>query len=145
MNSIEISNEENKRPSWDEYFKNIVQFTKQRSPCHRLQVGCLFVRDNRIISQAYNGFISGAPHKSIMMDGHEQATIHAEQNAIIDCAKRGVSCDGCTVYITHFPCFICSKMMVASGIKEIKYIEDYRNTELSLEFLKMKNVSIEKI
>ena len=48
------------RPSWDEYFKEIVQVTSKRSPCHRLKVGCLLVKDNRIISQGYNGFLPGS-------------------------------------------------------------------------------------
>ena len=50
------------RPSWDEYFKEIVQVTSKRSPCKRLQVGCLLVKDNRIISQGYNGFLPGCSH-----------------------------------------------------------------------------------
>lgn len=118
------------RPTWDEYFANIASVTASRSPCKRLQVGCVLVKDNRIISQGYNGFLPGAPHKSIVRDGHEQATVHAEQNAICDCAKRAVSCDGATAYITHYPCIICTRLLLASGIKEIKYINDYRNDEL---------------
>ena len=117
----------NNRPSWGEYFKNIVEITATRSPCHRLQVGCLLVRDNRIISQGYNGFLPEAPHESIIENNHEQATVHAEQNAIADCAKRGVSCNGCTAYITHYPCIHCFKIMASSGIKRINYINDYRN------------------
>ena len=49
------------RPKWDEYFKQICLVTKTRSPCERLQVGCLLVKDNRIISQGYNGFLPGCP------------------------------------------------------------------------------------
>ena len=71
------------RPDWDTYFKEIVQVTSKRSPCERLQVGCLLVKDNRIISQGYNGFLPGCTHKSIVRDNHEQATIHAEQNAYV--------------------------------------------------------------
>ena len=118
------------RPTWDEYFKKIVLATRERSPCKRLQVGCLLVKDNRIISQGYNGFLPGCNHKSIVRDNHEQATVHAEQNAIADCAKRGVSCNGSTAYITHYPCIICTRMLLASGIKEIKYLENYHNDEL---------------
>ena len=110
------------RPSWDEYFKEIVLLTKTRSPCHRLQVGCLLVKDNRIISQGYNGFLPGCPHESIIRDNHEQATLHAEQNALMDCAKRGVSCEGSTAYITHYPCIICTRLLLAGGIKKINYI-----------------------
>jgi dCMP deaminase len=120
----------NSRPTWDEYFKNIVSIASTRSPCERLKVGCLLVRDNRIIAQGYNGFLPGREHKSIVRDDHEQATIHAEQNAICDCAKRGVSCDNTTAYITHYPCLICTRLLLASGVKEIKYINDYKNDEL---------------
>ena len=122
------------RPTWDEYFKKICLVTKERSSCHRLQVGCLLVKDNRIISQGYNGFLPGCPHKSIVRDNHEQSTVHAEQNAICDCAKRGVNCNGAIAYITHYPCIICCKLLLASGIKEIKYIEDYKNDELIMEY-----------
>ena len=133
------------RPTWDEYFKKIVICTSERSPCNRLKVGCLLIKDNRIISQGYNGFLPGCIHKSIVRDNHEQATIHAEQNAICDCAKRGVSCNGCTVYITHYPCLICTRLLIASGIDEIKYINDYKNDELVDNFIKQKNLKISKI
>ena len=133
------------RPSWDEYFKEIVQVTSKRSPCKRLQVGCLLVKDNRIISQGYNGFLPGCMHKSVVKDGHEQATVHAEQNAICDCAKRGVSSMGCTAYITHYPCLICTRLLLTSGIREINYISDYKNDELVTYFLEQSKVSIKKI
>lgn len=136
---------EHYRPSWDEYFKEIVQVTAKRSPCERLQVGCLLVKDNRIVSQGYNGFLPGCEHLSIVRDGHEQATVHAEQNAISDCAKRGVSCEGCTAYITHYPCIICCRILLAAGIKKIKYINDYRNDELVIHFTEMMNVSLQAI
>lgn len=133
------------RPTWDEYFKEIVQVTAKRSPCERLQVGCLLVKDNRIVSQGYNGFLPGCEHTSIVRDGHEQATVHAEQNAIADCAKRGVSCSGCTAYITHYPCIICCRMLLAAGITEIKYINDYRNDELVRYFIDKLEITIKQI
>jgi len=133
------------RPDWDTYFKEIVQVTSKRSPCDRLKVGCLIVKDNRIISQGYNGFLPGCPHKSIVRDDHEQATIHAEQNALCDCAKRGVSCNDATAYITHYPCLICTRLLIASGICEIKYIDDYRNDDLVEYFITQKNVMISKL
>lgn len=137
--------EHRKRPTWDEYFTTLVTNTSERSPCERLQVGCLFVKDNRIISQGYNGFLPGCPHKSIVRENHEQATVHAEQNAIADCAKRGVSCQGCIAYITHYPCIICMRMLCASGISEIKYIHDYKNDDLVLLFSNMMNIKITKL
>ncbi len=133
------------RPTWDEYFKEIVQVTAKRSSCERLQVGCILVRDNRIISQGYNGFLPGCEHKSIIRDGHEQATVHAEQNAIADCAKRGVSCEGCIAYITHYPCIICCRILLASGIKHIKYISDYKNDSLVEYFTSNMGISIHKL
>ena len=133
------------RPSWDEYFKDIVQSTSRRSPCTRLNVGCLLIKNNRIISQGYNGFLPGCPHISIVKNNHEQATIHAEQNALCDCAKRGVSCEESIAYITHYPCLTCTRLLLASGISEIKYIHDYHNDDLVEYFAKQKNVSISKL
>ena len=133
------------RPSWDDYFKEIVLVTAKRSSCERLNVGCILVKDNRIIAQGYNGFLPGCPHKSIIRDNHEQATLHAEQNALIDCAKRGVSCKGSTVYITHYPCIICCRLLLAAEVKDIKYLNDYKNDELVEIFTKQCDVSINKI
>jgi dCMP deaminase len=133
------------RPTWDEYFKKIVLATRERSACERLQVGCLLVKDNRIVSQGYNGFLPGCPHISKVRNNHEQATVHAEQNALCDCAKRGVSCLDATVYVTHYPCIICCRLLLASGVKEIKYIEDYKNDELVDYFCEQANVNIKKI
>lgn len=139
------NNHLNERPTWNEYFKEIIQVTAKRSPCKRLNVGCIIVKDNRIIAQGYNGFLSGCEHKSIIRDDHEQAIIHAEQNAICDCAKRGVNCDNSIAYITHYPCIICTRLLLSSGIKEINYINDYKNDELVEYFCSQKKVKLIKI
>tara|TARA_X000000950_G_C13576459_1_gene521731 strand:- start:200 stop:655 length:456 start_codon:yes stop_codon:yes gene_type:complete len=133
------------RPSWDDYFKEICLVTSKRSSCERLHVGCLIVNENRIVSQGYNGFLPGQPHNSVIRDGHEQATVHAEQNAICDCAKRGVSCKNSTAYITHYPCIICCRLLIASGIKDIKYISDYKNDPLVQRFCGLSNINIKQI
>ena len=133
------------RLSWDEYFSKIVKVTAERSPCERLQVGCLLVKENRIISQGYNGFLPGCPHESIVRDNHEQATLHAEQNALMDCAKRGVSCEGCTAYVTHYPCIICARLLLAGGIKKINYLNDYKNDELVEKFSDQCQVEVVKL
>ena len=73
------------------------------------------------------------------------ATVHAEQNAIADCAGRGVSCNDSTIYITHYPCIHCLKLIIASGIKEIYYLSDYNNDPLVLEITNMANVKINKL
>ena len=98
-----------------------------------------------MISTGYNGFLQGSPHISRVVNNHEQFTIHAEQNAISDCAKRGVSCDGCTAYITHYPCIHCFKIMAASGIQEIKYINDYKNDKNVIKLSNLSNININKI
>lgn len=133
------------RLNWDEYFSKIVSVTAERSSCERLHVGCLLVKNNRIISQGYNGHLPGCKHESIIRNNHEQATVHAEQNALCDCAKRGVSCKESTAYVTHYPCIICCRLLLASGIKEIKYLEDYKNDNLVEHFCNQLNVKLIKL
>ena len=77
-----------------------------------------------------------------MRDGHEQATIHSEINAICDCAKRGVTLNGAKIYITHYPCFNCFKTICSSSIVEIVYLEDYNNDEL---VARVTNIVIRKL
>jgi dCMP deaminase len=105
-----------------------------RSPCERLHVGCVIVtageRKNRIVAAGYNGFLPGTPHTSRLRDGHEQATVHAEQNAIADAARRGSSVESCVAYVTHYPCINCAKILAASGISEVRYRSDYKNDPL---------------
>lgn len=136
---------ENKRPTWEEYFRNLTILTASRSCCNRLKVGCILVKNNRIIAQGYNGYLPGAPHEQVMKDGHEIATVHAEQNAIADCAKRGVSCENSTAYITHYPCVNCIKVLSAAGVNNIKYINNYNNDEVVETLAKSANVSITQI
>ena len=133
------------RPSWKEYFKEISLLSKKRSSCHRLQVGAVLVKDNRILSMGYNGHLPGHEHISVVRNNHEQATVHAEQNVLCDCAKRGVSCKDATMYITHYPCIICTRLMLAAGIKEINYIDDYKNDPLVKNFCDKSKVSIFKL
>ena len=144
-NNSNNNSNSNNRPTWDEYFKEIVKVAAKRSSCNRLHVGCILVKDNRIISQGYNGFLPNCPHKSIVRNNHEQSTIHAEQNAIADCAKRGVSCYNSTAYITHYPCINCFKIMAASGIKSIRYINDYKNDKNVATLSRLSNIIISKI
>jgi dCMP deaminase len=81
------------RPSWDEYFMATAVLMSTRSNCERLHVGCVIVtggaRKNRLVAAGYNGYLPGTPHVSRLRDGHEQATVHAEQNAVADAARRG--------------------------------------------------------
>jgi dCMP deaminase len=71
--------------------------------------------------------------------------VHAEQNAIADCARRGAACEGTIAYVTHYPCIICARMLLAAGISEINYIEDYKNDLLVGLFCEQLGVKINKI
>lgn len=137
------------RPSWDEYFMATAKLIASRSNCERLNVGCVIVtagtRKNRLVAAGYNGFLPGAPHASRLRDGHEQATVHAEQNAIADAARRGSSVEGCIAYVTHFPCINCAKILAAAGLSEVRYHEDYHNDPLVDELLKGSGVKITKL
>lgn len=133
------------RISWDKYFSEFAILTSKRSPCNRLQVGCILIKDNHIIATGYNGFLPNAPHESIVIDNHEQATVHAEQNCIADCAKRGVNTQNSTAYITHYPCINCYKILVASGVKKIYFINDYKNNEVIDKINKNLDIQIIKI
>jgi len=137
------------RPSWDEYFMATAKLIASRSNCERLHVGCVIVtagdRKNRLVAAGYNGFLPGTPHVSRVRDNHEQATVHAEQNAIADAARRGSSVDGCTVYVTHYPCINCAKIMAAAGISEIIYHEDYLNDPLVGPILTDAGVRLSKL
>ena len=133
------------RLSWDEYFITISLLAAKRSSCNRLNVGCVITFNNRILATGYNGFLAGAPHISRVVNNHEQFTVHAEQNAICDAASRGVSLQNSTAYITHYPCIICLKLLVASGIKTIKYMYDYKNDPLTKEMIMENNISIIKL
>ena len=140
-----LENLTSEKLSWEEYFMSTALLLSCRSSCNRLHVGCVLVKNNRIISAGYNGFLPGAPHESIIVNNHEIATVHAEQNAISDCASRGVSVKDATVYITHFPCINCAKILAASGIKEIVYLNNYKNDNNVLTLLGNVNINVKKI
>tara|TARA_B110000503_G_C6992121_1_gene347795 strand:- start:291 stop:740 length:450 start_codon:yes stop_codon:yes gene_type:complete len=144
-NIIKTINLWENRIVWDEYFMSIAFLAASRSSCDRLQVGCVLVKNTHIISMGYNGFLAGVPHTSIVRNNHEQATVHAEQNAISDAARRGVSVNNATAYITHYPCINCAKILAASGIKKIVYHSDYKNDEIVNEIYKDTNIVIQQI
>lgn len=129
---------------WDDYFFCIGLLIASRSPCNRLHVGCVIVKEKRILATGYNGFLSGAPHQSIVRDNHEQATVHAEANAICFAAKEGSPLAGSTAYVTHYPCINCCKALLASGIKTIMYLNDYHNDLLVSRLCSDTGVTIKK-
>ena len=139
------SNNFDVRLNWDEYFMSIAILASQRSPCKKLHVGSVIVKNNRLISMGYNGFISGAPHTSRIKDEHEQSIIHSEVNALSDCAKRGTSLEGSKIYVTHYPCLNCFKSIAACGIKEVIYLDDYNNNPLVEELANDSQMSVTKL
>lgn len=132
------------RPSWDDYFMATAFLIATRSACERLNVGCVIVskgnHKNRIIAAGYNGFLPGAPHISRIDNNHELSTVHAEQNAISDAARRGVSLSGSKAYITHYPCIVCAKLLIAAGVDEIKYHFDYNNMPMVAEIFEENSI-----
>ena len=137
------------RPSWDEYFMATAHLIASRSPCDRLHVGCVIVtagvHRHRIVAAGYNGFLAGTPHVSRVRDQHEQGTVHAEQNAVADAARRGSSVEGCVAYVTHYPCINCAKILAAAGIRTIKFHQDYHNDPFVAEVLADARVTTVKL
>ncbi|WP_033828359.1 ComE operon protein 2 [Bacillus andreraoultii] len=137
------------RIAWDQYFMAQSFLLSTRSTCTRLSVGATIVRDKRIIAGGYNGSIAGGDHcidkGCYVIDNHCVRTIHAEMNAILQCAKFGVPTEGAEIYVTHFPCLQCTKALIQAGIKVIYYAEDYKNHPYALEILEQAGVKVEKV
>lgn len=145
----------NERPSWDDYFMKIACDVAERSTCKRRSVGALIVKDRQILATGYNGAPSGFKHcceagcvretENVPSgERHELCRgIHAEQNAIIQAAKHGVSILGSTVYVNTKPCVVCAKMLANSGISEIVYGCDYSD-ELSDMILEESGIIVRK-
>jgi dCMP deaminase len=121
-----------KRLSWDEYFLGLADSASKRATCNRGRSGCVIVRDKQVLATGYVGSPTGLPHcddvghlmkKVIQEDGkiteHCLRTVHSEQNAICQAAKRGVSISGATVYNRMTPCRTCTMLLINCGVKRI--------------------------
>ena len=110
-------------PSWDSYFMSMAFSAATRSKDPNTNVGAVLVKDRDPLITGYNGFAPGVQeNKELWERPHKyDRVIHAELNAISRCAKRGVSTDGATLYVTHFPCKECAKAVIAAGIKTVVY------------------------
>ncbi|MPQ21544.1 ComE operon protein 2 [Carnobacterium divergens] len=137
------------RIPWDQYFMAQSLLLSLRSTCTRLTVGATIVRDKRIIAGGYNGSVTGDAHcvdeGCYVIDGHCVRTIHAEMNAILQCAKFGVATENAEIYVTHFPCLPCTKMILQAGIKKIHYLEDYHNDPYALNLIEKAQVQCQKV
>lgn len=143
---------------WDKRFMEMAQVVSSWSSCFQenRQVGAVITRDKRILTTGYNGAGSGIKsckergeclRRKLNIASGTRAevcyAVHAEQNAIIQAAKLGLSVDGATLYCTHQPCVICAKMIINSGISRVVYKEGYPD-DFSLEMFKQAGVTIEK-
>ncbi len=137
------------RIKWDQYFMIQAVLLSSRSTCKRLSVGAVIVRDNRIIAGGYNGSVAGDDHcldvGCYLVDGHCLRTIHAEMNAVLQCAKFGESTDGAEIYVTDFPCLQCTKMLLQAGIKKINYLRNYHNDPYAQKLIKLKHIALKQI
>ena len=145
--------EKYQRPSWDEYFIKITEMIGSRGSCDRGRAGCVITRDNRIVATGYVGSPIGLPHCDEI--GHEMHTVihedgsktqhcirtaHAEQNAICEAARMGISLNGGTLYCKMTPCYTCAKMIINCGIKKVVCVNDYHAGVRSKEIFKEANI-----
>jgi len=149
---------EYKRPSWDEYFLNLVSVVGSRGTCDRGRSGCVIARDKRILATGYVGSPVGIAHCDDA--GHEMHTVihedntqtrhcirtsHAEQNAIANAARFGVALDSATLYCHMTPCYTCAKIIINAGIKRVVCNKDYHAGGRSKEIFKEAGIVYELV
>ena len=145
-----------KRPSWDEYFMEIANTVSKRATCDRGRSGCVIVRDRQILVTGYVGSPKGLPHcdevghqfrRVVHEDGtiseHCVRTVHAEQNAICQAAKLGISLDGATLYCRMTPCRVCAMLIINCGIKRVVCEKKYHAGAESEEMFKIAGVQLD--
>ncbi|WP_018248204.1 deoxycytidylate deaminase [Orenia marismortui] len=144
------------RPSWNNYFMEMTEVVAKRSTCLRRKVGALIVKDKRVLATGYNGAPSGLKHCKETGCLREQNNVpsgerhelcrglHAEQNAIIQAALHGSSINGATLYCTHQPCILCTKMIINAGINRVVFKGAYPD-ELASKMMLEAGIKIEEI
>ncbi|MHA1792210.1 MAG: deoxycytidylate deaminase [Promethearchaeota archaeon] len=157
--SLKDNVEKDSRISKDQYFMEIAKIVSKRSTCIRRSVGAVLVKDSYIVSTGYNGAPSGLPHctpttclrniKNVPSGTRHELCrgVHAEMNCIIQAAIHGTSIKGnTTLYSTHFPCILCTKMIINAGIKRVVYDKGYpKIDEIQDEMIRQSGISFEKI
>lgn len=139
-----------KRPTWNEYFIDVMHAISKRATCDRGRSGCVIQRDNHLLATGYVGAPSGLPscdevghfiQKTIDTEGnieeHCIRTVHAEQNAICAAAKLGIAIEGATLYCTMTPCRACAMMIINAGIKKVIIEKHYKIREQEQNTLMM--------
>jgi dCMP deaminase len=147
-----------KRPSWDEYFMEVAQTVAKRATCDRGRSGCVIAKDKQILVTGYVGSPIGLPHcddvghliKTVVHeDGHESQhcmrTVHAEQNAICQAAKLGVSLNGATLYCKMTPCRTCAMLIINCGIKRVVCEKKYHQAGESEEMFLKSGVELDYV
>ena len=133
-----------KQQRYDKTYLNMAKEWAKLSHCSRMKVGALIVKDDMIISDGYNGAPTGFDNVcELNPETTHWYVIHGEANAILKCARRGQSCDGATLYLTHSPCKECSKLILQSGIKRLVYLDEYRDRS-GINFLETTGIEIVK-
>ncbi len=144
------------RISLDLYFMNIVEQVSKRSTCLRRQIGAILVKDKQILSTGFNGAPKNLQHcldsgcirdKNKIPSGSNQElcrAVHAEQNTIIQAALHGISTKDSTLYTSNFPCSICTKMIINSGILRIVF-KDYYPDKLAKELIQEAKIEFNQI
>lgn len=156
MAEKEGKKQQNVRPSWDVYFMQIANTVATRATCDRGRAGCVAVRDRQILVTGYVGSPRGLPHcddvghymkKMIHDDGHVSQhcvrTIHAEQNAITQAARHGVSLKDSTMYVKMTPCRTCAMLIINVGIKRVVCEKKYHAGQESEELFRQAGVELE--
>ncbi len=136
-----MTNREEDRPCWDEYFMMMAKLAATRSTCLAFPVGAVIVKDRQVLATGYNGSPSGSVHctaQGFCYPGLSTCSaskilpsraVHAEANAIAQAAKHGISTQGGTIYVTLEPCISCLKLIISTGIKEVFYETDFNSGE----------------
>ncbi len=144
------------RPTWDEYFMELANTASKRATCDRGRSGCVVVKDRQLLVTGYVGSPAGLPHcdevghlfrKTIEEDGrvtnHCVRTVHAEQNAICQAARRGIALDGATLYCRMTPCRTCAMLIINCGITRVVCERKYHAGAESEELFRQAGVQIE--
>lgn len=117
------------RPTIDEVLMESAWLWSRRATCSRLSVGAILVKDTRTIATGYNGAPSGMPHCNHWnSDDPCSISVHAEANTLAFAAKKGISTEGATMYVTHAPCAPCARLMVNAGIAEVVWQDVYKSS-----------------
>lgn len=148
--------EDHTRPTWDEYFMQVTNAISMRATCDRGRSGCVIVKDRQILASGYVGAAPGLPHCDevghlyntvVHTDGVEKQhcvrTVHAEQNAICQAAKRGVALNGATLYCRMTPCRTCAMLIISCGIARVVCERKYHAGAESEELFELAGVPLE--